>query len=160
MQCDLWDHALSLYARPGVEAACLDLQRQGGDVCLLLCATWLQGRSIEVQQQRVEALQGCAGPWQRDVVSPLRSLREQWRESAKGDPPLAELREQLKRLELSAEKALLERLQACAAQWPAGRPGHTGDWLAWLAPSQLRDHRALEQLRAAALAHQASVDDD
>ena len=131
-----------------------------GDVCLLLCATWLQARSIEVQQQRVEALQGCAGPWQRDVVSPLRSLREQWRESAKGDPPLAELREQLKRLELSAEKALLERLQACAAQWPAGRPGHTGDWLAWLAPSQLRDHRALEQLRAAALAHQASVDDD
>lgn len=160
MQCDLWDHALSLYARPGVEAACLDLQRQGCDVCLLLCATWLQARSIEVQQQRVEALQGCAGPWQRDVVSPLRSLREQWRESAKGDPPLAELREQLKRLELSAEKALLERLQACAAQWPAGRPGHTGDWLAWLAPSQLRDHRALEQLRAAALAHQASVDDD
>ncbi|MBI6924218.1 TIGR02444 family protein [Pseudomonas putida] len=160
MQSDLWDYALSLYARPGVEAACLDLQRQGGDVCLLLCAAWLQARSIEVQTQRVEALQGCAGPWQRDVVSPLRRLREQWREPAKGDQRLAELREQLKRLELSAERGLLERLQACASAWSAGRPGLTGDWLAWLAPSQLQDHRALEHLRAAALVHQVSVDED
>ena len=33
MHTDLWNHALALYARPGVEAACLDLQTLGGDVC-------------------------------------------------------------------------------------------------------------------------------
>lgn len=159
MQSDLWNYALSLYAMPGVEAACLDLQEQGADVCLLLCATWLQARSIGVQDDRIEALRTCAEPWQRDVVSPLRSLRKQWREAALADEHLAALREQLKKLELTAERSLLERLQNCASQWPASRPEPAGDWLARLAPSALQDRRALEQLRAAAQAHQASVGD-
>ncbi|WP_157222804.1 DUF2390 domain-containing protein, partial [Pseudomonas sp. S13.1.2] len=29
MYTDLWNYALALYARPGVEAACLELQAQG-----------------------------------------------------------------------------------------------------------------------------------
>lgn len=76
MHTDLWNYALALYARPGVEAACLELQALGGDVCLLLCATWLQARGVAVLGERAQALQELAEPWQRDVVAPLRSLRK------------------------------------------------------------------------------------
>ncbi|WP_406820560.1 TIGR02444 family protein [Pseudomonas sp. KnCO4] len=154
MHTDLWNHALALYARPGVEAACLALQALGGDVCLLLCATWLQARGVAVLDERVQALREVAEPWQREVVAPLRSLRQQWRAAAQGDARLAALRDQLKQLELQAEKALLERLQACAQQWPTDADVSAGDWLARLAPDLARHHDALDQLRVAATALQ------
>lgn len=154
MHTDLWNHALALYARPGVEAACLALQAQGGDVCLLLCATWLQARGVAVLDERVQVLREVAEPWQREVVAPLRSLRQQWRAAAQGDARLAALRDQLKQLELQAEKALLERLQACARQWPTDADVPAGDWLARLAPDLARHHDALDQLRVAATALQ------
>ncbi|MFJ4455752.1 TIGR02444 family protein [Pseudomonas sp. NPDC089392] len=158
MHTDLWNHALALYARPGVEAACLALQAQGGDVCLLLCATWLQARGVAVLAERAQALREVAEPWQREIVTPLRSLRQQWRAAAQGDAQLAALREQVKGLELQAEKALLERLQDRALQWPAGSREPTDDWLARLAPDQGRHHDALDQLRVAAAALQDAED--
>ncbi|MCE0913058.1 MULTISPECIES: TIGR02444 family protein [unclassified Pseudomonas] len=149
MHTDLWNHALALYARPGVEAASLALQELGGDVCLLLCGTWLQARGVAADEQRIAALQALAGPWQRDVVTPLRALRRQWREQALADPQLSVMREQVKALELQAERTLLERLEALAHEWPA-QAGAAQDWLTRLAPDQTRDHDALHQLRAAA----------
>ncbi|AMK28808.1 hypothetical protein AWT69_000171 [Pseudomonas putida] len=159
MHTDLWNHALALYARPGVEAASLALQELGGDVCLLLCGTWLQARGVAADEQRTTALKALAGPWQRDVVTPLRTLRRQWREQALADPRLSVIREQVKALELQAERTLLERLEALAHEWPA-QAGAAQDWLARLAPDQARDHDALHQLRAAARELQdAEVDD-
>ncbi|MNP52832.1 hypothetical protein D3C76_1472520 [compost metagenome] len=149
---------MALYARPGVEAACLALQAQGGDVCLLLCATWLQARAVAVLDERAQALRDVAEPWQREVVVPLRSLRQQWRAAAQGNAQLAALREQVKGLELQAEKALLERLQDRARQWPADSHEPTDDWLAKLAPDQARHHDALVQLRVAAAALQDAED--
>ncbi|CAI8794272.1 TIGR02444 family protein [Pseudomonas soli] len=149
MHTDLWNHALALYARPGVEAACLALQELGGDVCLLLCGTWLQARGIAPDEQRIATLQALARPWQRDVVAPLRSLRRQWREHALADPQLSVMREQVKALELQAERTLLERLEALAREWPA-QADAAPDWLAWLAPEPARNHDALHQLRVAA----------
>ncbi len=154
MHTDLWNYALTLYARPGVEAACLELQALGGDVCLLLCATWLQARGVAVLGERAQALQELAEPWQRDVVTPLRSLRQQWRATASGDTQLAALREQVKGLELRAEKALLERSQERSQQWPVGSHEPADDWLARLAPDQALHHDALVQLRVAAAALQ------
>ncbi|MCE0779236.1 TIGR02444 family protein [Pseudomonas sp. NMI542_15] len=154
MHTDLWNYALALYARPGVEAACLELQAQGGDVCLLLCATWLQARAVAVLEERVQALHEMAEPWQREVVTPLRSLRQQWRAAALGDTQLASLREQVKGLELQAERTLLERLQEFAQKWPAGSREPTDDWLARLAPAPVGHHHALDQLRVAATALQ------
>jgi Protein of unknown function (DUF2390). len=58
MYTDLWNHALALYARPGVETACLDVQAMGGDVCLLLCATWLQAHAVTFSEERAKALRG------------------------------------------------------------------------------------------------------
>ena len=158
MHTDLWNHALALYARPGVEAACLELQALGGDVCLLLCATWLQVRGVAVREQRVTVLREITEPWQRDVIKPLRCLRQQWQAAAQSDAQLAVLREQVKVLELQAEKALLERLQERSRQWPVGAHEPTDGWLARLAPDQAPHHDALVELRVAAAALQDAED--
>ena len=159
MHTDLWNHALALYARPGVETACLALQELGGDVCLLLCATWLQTQAVAIDETRIQALQAVAAPWQRDVITPLRALRRQWREHALADPQLTVLREQVKALELQAERTLLERLARVVQTWPA-EAGDSEGWLARLAPAQARDHDALQQLRVAARELQEAVDGD
>ncbi|WEK30866.1 MAG: TIGR02444 family protein [Candidatus Pseudomonas phytovorans] len=158
MYTDLWNYALALYAKPGVEAACLRLQAQGGDVCLLLCAAWLQARGVAVLDERAQALHEVAERWQREVVAPLRSLRQQWRASAAGDPQLAALREQVKGLELQAERALLERMQERSRAWPADSTEPADDWLARLAPAPALHHDALQQLRVAAAALQEAED--
>ncbi|MFB4392754.1 MULTISPECIES: TIGR02444 family protein [unclassified Pseudomonas] len=160
MHDELWNHALALYARPGVENACLSLQELGGDVCLLLCATWLQRRQVPASVLRAQELRDIAEPWQRNVIGPLRALRREWRGPARGDVQLTTLRERVKTLELDAERTLLTRLQAHAQQWPASPGGPTGDWLEWLVPEQAGDHDALRQLRAAAKGLQDAVDGD
>ncbi|AXM97494.1 TIGR02444 family protein [Pseudomonas plecoglossicida] len=158
MYTDLWNHALALYARPGVETSCMQLQALGADVCLLLCATWLQARGVEPSPARAQALRALADPWQQQVVQPLRALRQAWRTPAQQDAQLTALREQLKGLELQAEKTLLQRLQACALQWPSQASASSGDWLAWMAPDQALGHDALEQLRVAAAGLQEAED--
>ncbi len=158
MHTDLWNHALAVYGRPGVESACLTLQGLGGDVCLLLCATWLQARGVVVSAARIEALRDIAEPWQREVIGPLRALRQQWRTAAHEDATLGALRAQVKALELEAEKTLLARLQACSQQWPTGPGGPTDDWLEGLAPDQALGHDALLQLRVAARGLQEAED--
>ena len=75
MPTDLWNFALACYARPGVEALCLRLQAGGADVCLLLCALWLERRRVACDGQRLDQLRAIAEPWQRQVVQPLRELR-------------------------------------------------------------------------------------
>ena len=72
MCADLWSFALSTYARTGVEAACLRLQEQGADVCLLLCGAWLERRGVALTLERTQALRQIAEPWQSQVVEPDR----------------------------------------------------------------------------------------
>lgn len=143
MHTDLWNFALDLYARPGVEAACLQWQDQGGDVCLLLCAAWLDSRGIAANEQRLQALREGGETWQADVVEPLRNLRQQWRTAAMHDPQLAMLREQVKGLELNAERILLERLQGVCDGWSPATAAAAG-WLHTLGVH----HDALHTLRA------------
>lgn len=150
MYTDLWNFALALYSRPGVETACLDLQAAGGDVCLLLCGAWLAERGVAPTAERVKQLQQMAGPWQTDVVQPLRQLRQQWRQAALQDAELNALRKQVKTLELEAERQLLMRLEGVSSEWPAGHAEHVSDWLQRLAPAgQSLPHGALQVLRAA-----------
>lgn len=150
MHSELWNHAVALYGQPGVEAACLVLQEHGADVCLLLCGTWLQARGVQPDAERAAALKAIAGPWQKGVIGPVRALRQQWRSQALVDPPLAALREQLKRLELDSERALLARLEEAAGEWPADLNRPVSDWLSWLVPEPARDQDALQQLRTLA----------
>lgn len=150
MCADLWSFALSIYARPGCEDACLRLQEQGADVCLLLCGAWLERRGVALEPARIQALQQLARPWQKTVVEPLRQMRMQWRTLAQQDVPLAALRERIKALELEAERELLTRLEALAQPWPTGEVSQP-KWLEGLATEAANlDHDALQQLRVVA----------
>ncbi|WP_395610031.1 TIGR02444 family protein [Pseudomonas sp. B22129] len=149
MCADLWSFALSTYARPGVEAACLHLQEQGADVCLLLCGAWLEQRGVALTDERVQALKQIAEPWQAQVIEPLRQVRVQWRGMAKQDEQLAGLRERVKALELEAERALLKRLETLAQAWPTQAGQHR--WLEGLAAGAANlDHDTLQLLRVVA----------
>lgn len=151
MCADLWSFALSTYARPGVEAACLRLQEQGADVCLLLCGAWLEQRGVAYKPERIQALQQIAQPWRVQVVEPLRQMRVQWRALAQQDAQLASLREQVKTLELEAERTLLARLEALAQAWPINEVLGQQEWLEGLATEAANlDHDALLQLRVMA----------
>ncbi|KJJ98372.1 hypothetical protein UB43_16955 [Pseudomonas sp. 21] len=129
MSDDVWSYALKLYARPGVEAACLTLQEGGADVCLVLAAAWLGRTGVAFAASRMNELECTAQGWREEVVVPLRSLRQRWRESAKQDVQLAPLRERIKQLELEAEKVLLERLERLAQDWPRGEAEDLARWL-------------------------------
>ena len=147
MSIDLWDFAQTLYGCPGVEKACLHLQANGADVCLLLTALWLEQRNVACTERRCEALRALAGRWQPEVITPLRQLRVDWRAAAQLDQQLTLLREQVRALELQAERTLLLRLQQCSLEWPEEV---AGDWLSNLAGRAGREHRdALDSLRIA-----------
>ncbi|KTC63960.1 hypothetical protein AO262_11540 [Pseudomonas fluorescens ABAC62] len=152
MCADLWSFALSTYARPGVEAACLRLQEQGADVCLLICGAWLERRGVALSYERTQALKQIAGHWQTQVIEPLRQVRVQWRSLAQQDEPLAVLREQVKTLELVAERELLTRLEALAQNWPIAEAVTDQRWLEGLATEAAAklDHDALQNLRVVA----------
>ena len=150
MQTDLWNYCLTLYARPGIEQACLDLQSRGLDVCLLLCAAWLEERGVACDDSRLGQLNACAAPWQREVVQPLRQLRTQWRDAAVHDDALAALRVQIKSLELEAERTVLRRLESETQGWASAQSQVTCDWLQRVAGDASHpDCDALHRLRAA-----------
>ena len=148
MQTDLWDFAKILYAQPGAEQACLQLQGSGADICLLLTALWLERRQVACTKVRSAALQTLAEPWREHAIKPLRQLRQDWRSRAQQDQQLALLREQIKALELQAERALLRQLEECSRVWPSTK---AGDWLNNFAGEAGRENRdALNNLRTAA----------
>lgn len=149
MCADLWSFALSTYARPGVEAACLRLQEQGANVCLLLCGAWLEQRGVAVRTERIQALKHIAEPWQTQVIEPLRQVRVQWRALSQQDEKLASLRERVKTLELEAERELLARLEALSREWPTEAQANHQPWLERLAAGAAAnlDHDA-QRLRA------------
>ncbi|WP_260957224.1 TIGR02444 family protein [Pseudomonas citri] len=149
MAPDLWRFSLELYAKPGVEPACLALQANGESVCLLLCGLWLEQRGVACDEHRLKHLRQVAAPWDSEVVQPLRRLRNQWKTRALGDAPLRHLREQVKQLELEAERQLLERLEAAAKDWPGGHK-EAAQWLTGLAVNTgPANHDALHELRVA-----------
>ncbi|MBD9465901.1 TIGR02444 family protein [Pseudomonas sp. Pdm06] len=150
MSPDLWSFSLDLYAKPGVEPACLTLQSAGVNVCLLLCGLWLERRGVACNEQRLQQLRQLTEPWEAEVVRPLRALRSQWKTGARQDTALDSLREQVKRLELEAERRLLERLQAAAEDWPEEQGNDSALWLQGLAANAEPASRdALHQLRVA-----------
>jgi len=151
MPSDLWSFTLDVYARPGVEQACLALQASGANVCMLLCGAWLMQRGVECNSQRLLEIGQLARPWDEAVVSPLRQLRTRWRDAAQLDRPLALLREQVKALELAAERELISRLEAVCQGWgTAEKSADHADWLTELAGDAGRQNRdALQVLRVA-----------
>ncbi|WP_299233928.1 TIGR02444 family protein [uncultured Halomonas sp.] len=114
----LWPFALTLYAREGVEAACLRLQDDAGvDVCELLWRCWLLQHGA-VPQPECESALVEVRRWQRDVTQPLRRLRRELKTAAVSLENVARLRDTLKQAELQAERETLARLEALAMTRP------------------------------------------
>jgi len=105
----LWDWAVGAYGREGVQDSCLSLQDDDGQsVCLLLWAAW-RG---PVDAETAEAAADAARSWHLAVIDSLRAVRRTLRKpvSDMADARRLALREQVKDVELSAERGLLDEL--------------------------------------------------
>ena len=112
-----WPWALEAYARPGVAAACLDLQdRYDQSVPYLLWAAWAahDGRGLTPDVLRRGA--DLAARWEDDAVSPLRLARRGLKTPIGDidDRAREALRAEVKALELKAEQTLMTALEALA----------------------------------------------
>ncbi len=110
-----WDFAVEIYGRPGVKAAALALQDQGGQcVSLLLWRAWAtrEGRAVDADAL-AEALK-TAWAVETQVLRPSRRLRRAL--DADALPLAAAARSQAQTAylaaELAAERGLIEALEA------------------------------------------------
>ena len=117
--CDeeaLWRFSLAFYARPCVSEALIALQdRAGCDVNLMLFALWLGVSGRNLTKEELAIADRIARSIKANIVEPLRALRRKLR--ADPDLDIQHLREGIKALELTAEKAIQVRLGRTA------RPG-------------------------------------
>jgi uncharacterized protein (TIGR02444 family) len=149
----LWDFALALYARPGVEAACLALQDDAGiDVCDVLWRCWLYRHGIA--DAGGEAALADIHAWQHEVTRPLRRLRRALRPEAALRIGVAEVRRHLQAAELAAEQEALARLEAVAQRGhlkalPVGAVGLAQHLAEHFKLQQKRHLLALQRLESA-----------
>jgi uncharacterized protein (TIGR02444 family) len=110
-----WNFSLAVYGRPGVAAACIELQdRHGLDVNLLLFACWRAAMGEpRWSPARLLAMMRGLGDWQVTVVAPLRAVRRRLKR-APGAAPEA-LRRQIGEIELAAERIEQDMLAALLA---------------------------------------------
>ncbi len=118
-QTPLWDFAIALYAKPGVEEACLSLQEEAGlDVCEVLFHCWLYASGLEATPSALAHQREQRRLWQCQVTEVLRGLRRDLKAAAASNDSVKALRESIKQAELMAERENLQRWQtwACEAQ--------------------------------------------
>lgn len=121
---DLWTWAVAAYARPGVREALLELQDgQGQNVCLLLWAAWRAAEGLGLDPEAAEEACDIARTWDEACVTPLRKVRRALKKPIPDmeTPAREAVRAQVKAVELAAEKALLEGLEAIGSA-PSARP--------------------------------------
>ena len=121
-----WTFSLALYARAGVEPACLALQDSGADVNLLLLCCWLGSTGRQLERASLERLQRAASPWQAELLAPLRRARRAVKTGIAGMVPASG--DQLRRCILAAEldAEYLEQLFLADQTLPLASPAGTG----------------------------------
>ena len=105
----IWEWALEAYARPGVPEACLRLQDEHGqNTSFLLWAVHAEVKDAELLARAAAATRA----WDRTALVPLREVRRALKppQPPVADPARLALREEVKALELAAERLLLETL--------------------------------------------------
>ncbi len=115
----LWTWASGAYAAPGVADACLHLQdAQDQNVPLLLWAAWAARTGRAIEDETLEAACDTARAWSEAAIAPLRAVRRTMKGSIPdiGDLARELVRDQVKAVELEAEKHLLAALEALAPQ--------------------------------------------
>jgi uncharacterized protein (TIGR02444 family) len=169
-----WDYSVALYGRPGVEAACLELQqRHRIDVNLVLLCLWLAERGTALDGEALARLCHAADRWQLEVVRPLRTLRRRLKarladaepNSVAGDWPglAASVRERAIALEIDAEHLEQVHLGRVAAGLPAtaaSGPALAGANLRHYWRFDRRDQKALRTLLEQAFAQAGAADLD
>lgn len=121
-----WQFSLRVYRNQAVQQACLELQDGSGvDVNVLLFMLWLGADGRALTGEEVGSVVAAVDPWRRGVVVPLRTARQNLKQSvAAVDAKSAEaLRLQVKRMELEAERLQQEALYGLSLGGPLGRPG-------------------------------------
>jgi uncharacterized protein (TIGR02444 family) len=119
----LWDWAVEVHGRPGVEALCLRLQDDHGQcVSYLLWAAWMARQERRLSQGELAEAAAIAKSWETNITQPLRRVRRALKSPAPGMPTDAQavLRQRVQADELAAERLLLETLERCARATPTG----------------------------------------
>jgi uncharacterized protein (TIGR02444 family) len=111
----LWDWTLAAYGQPGVPEACLTLQdAYGQNTSLLLWAVWAEASDPDLLARAVEVTRR----WDDLALKPIRQVRRALKAAFPGvaDKAREGLREDVKAVELHAERVLMETLGQMAAQ--------------------------------------------
>jgi uncharacterized protein (TIGR02444 family) len=111
----LWDFSVRVYARPGVEEACIRLQEVwSADTLVLLFALWRGKRGWKLSNTDVQEIVNTVTVWQREVITPIRQLRRRLGDADLLAPELTvgmqAVRKELQQTELGAERRELEYL--------------------------------------------------
>ncbi|MBC7781781.1 MAG: TIGR02444 family protein, partial [Proteobacteria bacterium] len=120
-----WSFSLRLYARPEVPPACLALQDEGGaDVNLVLFLLYLADRGRLLDATEIAGLERATRVWRVQVVEPLRNVRRVLKTDVDAftQARTAAFRDEVKRIELGAEKLEQSTLEALAPATTAGAP--------------------------------------
>jgi uncharacterized protein (TIGR02444 family) len=149
----LWNWALAAYAKPDVEAACLDLQDSHRQcVPYLLWAAWAAKAGRPLDEETLKAGATLALRWERAAVAPLRQARRGLKLGLDGIPDTAreQLRAKVKAMELQAESVMMQALEPLApAPGPAALPVRPALAAASAAWTQAAPDAALRRLAQA-----------
>ncbi len=116
----LWDETLEAYGRPGVPEACLVLQDTfGQNTSLLLWAVWAETADPAILARAADV----ARRWEAMTLAPIRAVRRALKPAFPGvaDAARQDLREDVKAVELRAERVLMETLETLT---PGGGGAH------------------------------------
>ena len=106
----LWDWTLKAYGQSGVPEACLRLQDDyGQNTSLLLWAVWAETADPALLARAAD----IARRWEALSLTPIRAVRRALKPAFEGvaDRPREDLREDVKAVELRAERVLMESLE-------------------------------------------------
>lgn len=101
----LWAYCVDIYGHADVAAHCLRLQDSYGlDVNIILLLAWMNGCGWpRLMHQDVARLVRTSQLWQKEIIGPLRQLRQQIKGACQANAP--GIYESVKSSELEAERA-------------------------------------------------------
>jgi uncharacterized protein (TIGR02444 family) len=113
----LLDFSTAFYAKPKIQSACLILQDQYGmNVPLLLCCCWAGLHNGALPEQLLQKMKQYTETYSLQTIEPLRAIRKAMKNNHDREWPITlndwqDLREGIKKIELSAEYSLLASLE-------------------------------------------------
>lgn len=122
---EFWQFSLAFYGDPEVADACLSLQDEAGaDVNMVLLLLWQADQSRSLAAAEIKAIDEAITRWRQEVVAPLRGVRR-WLKHHAGPVErsgVEELRRQVKRIELEAERLQQQAMAGLADSIVRGAP--------------------------------------